>query len=140
MRRSIALLAALLCAGSVVALAPAPSHASGASCSLDPTGGTVNRSLAGRSYLLRIPAGLEGPEAPLLVSLHPLFYSASQQESSTGWSGYADTHGFIVAYPQGLLNSWNFPQNSYDVAFLRSVVDDIKASYCVDDDRVFSDG
>jgi polyhydroxybutyrate depolymerase len=118
--------------------------ASAAGCNLNSTNGTVTKSIVSggvtRTYLLHVPTGLAGPTVPLLLSMHPLTYTAAQQESSTSWSPYADSHHFIVAYPQGINGAWNYSANSYDVTFLRSVISNISASWCVDSKRIFTDG
>ncbi|HVK20193.1 MAG TPA: PHB depolymerase family esterase [Actinokineospora sp.] len=108
-------------------------------CSLSGTGGTVTRTIGLRSYNLRVPAGLTAP-APLLLSIHGLGSFPFGQEFTTGWSGYADSHKFIVAYPAGNFNHWNVDRGSPDVTFLRSVVNAISATYCVDSRRVYAEG
>lgn len=120
-----------------------------AACSLTSTGGTVVRSIGSRSYRLRVPAGITGPSARLVLSLHGWNGTASGQESSSGLSGFADSSKFIVAYPTGTykttypfpLNGWNyFPQASTDITFLRSVVSDISATWCVNPKWVHIEG
>src|SRR5713101_5860044 len=113
-------------------------HAAG--CSLASTNGTVTRLIGARTYTLHVPAGLAGPQVPLLLSMHGASGFSAEQEFVTGWSPYADAHRFIVAYPQGVSNLWDIQQNSYDVTFLRQLVADISGTWCVDPHRVFSDG
>lgn len=122
-----------------------PTTVAGATeCSLTGTGGTVNRSLGSRSYRLNVPAGLTGTQVPLLMSLHGGGQTASTHESETQWNGYAASHNFIVAYPQAVSNKWALDQGSADVTFLRSVVDDIAATWCLDASHInvegYSDG
>lgn len=122
--------------------AAAASGPSAAACNLNPTGGTVTRSLfpaSFRSYNLRVPSGLSNP-APLLLSLHGLGSFPFGQEQATGWSSYADQEKFIVAYLAGESNTWNANRGSADVKFLRDVVNHIAASYCVDPKRVYVEG
>lgn len=133
------IVAGVLGAGATPAVAASPG------CTLDSTGGTVTRSLAGRTYELHVPAGLSGAEVPLLLSLHGFGSTGRQDEQFTGWSGFADTEGFIVAYPNGRPGTgggaWDpYSPSSPDVAFLRQVADDIAASWCVDARRVHVDG
>jgi polyhydroxybutyrate depolymerase len=147
--RSLAKLAIVVVLGGVIPLGSVAQAgasttlgigAASTACSLASTNGTVTRFVAGRPYLLHAPAGLSGPAVPLLLSMHPLTFTASQQESSTGWSGFADSNNFIVAYPQGIWNAWNYSAGSYDVTYLRNVVSDIHGTWCVDSKRIFSDG
>lgn len=141
---AVVALAAVLPVGSRAEAAPAQ-----AACSLTPTGGTVTRTLGSRSYRLRVPAGINGPSARLIVSLHGWNGSASSQESSSGLSTYADQSKFIVAYPVGTyrttfplpLVGWNyFTQSNTDITYLRSVVSDISATWCVNPNWVHAEG
>ena len=136
---SCALFAGLLSVGPLAAVTGGGT-AGATTCNLNSTNGTVTRFLGTRYYLLHVPSGLTGSTVPLLLSMHPLSYYASQQESSTGWSPYADSHNFIVAYPQGNFNAWDYSHNSADVTFLKNVVSDIAGTWCVDPKRTFSDG
>jgi polyhydroxybutyrate depolymerase len=126
---------AALCAGAPGAHA----HAS-PGCTLQPTGGTTTRILGARTYELHVPSGLTRPKVPLLITMHGFTSWGRAHEFNTGWSQYADAHGFIVAYPNGLANSWDFNQGSYDVSFLRSVAADIESTWCVDARRVYASG
>jgi polyhydroxybutyrate depolymerase len=109
-------------------------------CTLEPTSGTKTRLLGARSYELHVPPGLSGQRVPLLLTMHGLSSWGREHEWDTRWSQFADGHGFIVAYPNGLANSWNFRQDSYDVSFLRAVAGDIASTWCVDPDRVYASG
>src|SRR4051794_18526749 len=109
-------------------------------CTLQPTSGTTTRILGARTYELHVPSGLTRPGVPLLITMHGLSSWGRAHESDTGWSQYADAHGFIVAYPNGLANAWDFNQGSYDVSFLRSVATDIESTWCVDARRVYASG
>jgi len=148
-RTASALLLAALLGGLLTTLgATAPgSAAAAAPCSTASTNGTKTVALwAGwdqgiRSYNLHVPAGLTG-SAPLLIDLHGLGSNAFFQEVTSGWSQYADSQKFIVAYPAGFAwgQAWNVGEGSADAAFLKKVVADIKGKYCVDSDRVFVEG
>ncbi|MEV6768821.1 PHB depolymerase family esterase [Nocardia sp. NPDC051030] len=111
-----------------------------ATCGLDPTAGTITRSVGARSYHLYVPPGLTARQAPLLISNHGGGNTAAIHEAVTGWTPYATEHHFIVAYPESPTTYWNFDQNSPDVAYLREVVADVESAWCVDPHRVFSDG
>lgn len=130
----------VLLPASPAAATPAPAPAAQA-CSLTPTAGTVQRTIGSRSYHLRVPAGLT-EAVPLLVSLHPYTTNGLGQETWTGWSTYADNVGFIVAYPNAANNGvWQTgTRNNGDVTFLRQLVNEVKATYCVDARRVYADG
>ena len=130
----------------IAALAALPSAAAAAEpgCTLDPTSGTVTQSLEDRTYRVNVPSGLSG-EVPLLLSLHGFGSNASQVEQFTGWTPFASARGFIVAYPQGRPSeqggAWDpYSANSADIAYLRDVVADISARWCVNPDRIHIDG
>jgi polyhydroxybutyrate depolymerase len=127
--------------------------AASATCTEEPTNGTVTRAVAGRSYAIHVPADLGATPAPLLISLHGAGSTGAEDESGTGWTAFADAHHFIVAYPAahtftdrtGLpdfgRDVWDpYTQSSGDIAFLRQVVADISAHWCIDPRRVFADG
>lgn len=124
-----------------------------AQCALTPTNGTVVRTIGSRIYRLFVPAGLTGRSVSLLLAEHGNASNAADFEQVSGWSPYAAAHNFIVAYPQGNANNqipnagdglvgndWLFSQGSADVTFLRAVVADIAATWCVDPKRVYSSG
>jgi polyhydroxybutyrate depolymerase len=132
--------------GVVLALAAAlaPAGSAGTSCALTATSGTITRTLGSRVYQLHVPAGLTGTPVPLLLSLHGAGSNGSEDEYFTGWSGFADSHNLIVAYPdaQGYPSGgWNpYTEPNADVAFLRDVVGDISSNWCIDPHRVYVDG
>jgi polyhydroxybutyrate depolymerase len=144
-RRCAVLLASLATLAVLAGPTAAPAAAQAPGCGLDPTNGTVTRTLGDRTYELRVPQGLTGSEVPLLLSLHGFGSNGRQDEQFTGWSQFAASHNFIVAYPNGRggpgSGSWDpYSSTSPDVAFLRHVVDDISARWCVDPRRVHADG
>src|ERR1035437_9205582 len=62
---------------------------------------TVSHSLgAGRFFLLH--ASVSRSPRPLVVALPMAFHTAATAEQAFGLSGFADTHGFVVAYGQGV--------------------------------------
>lgn len=135
---------ALMGAALLLLAAASPAAAAEPGCTLAATDGTVTRALGERSYELHVPPGLSG-EAPLLLSLHGAGSNGSQDERFTGWSGFADVQDFIVAYPNARPSfgsgMWDpYSAGSADVAFLREVVRDISAAWCVDPRRVHVDG
>jgi polyhydroxybutyrate depolymerase len=143
--RSAKALAGAFVAAATIAAVPATASAAEPGCVLTPTGGTVAKTLNGRSYRINVPAGLPGADAPLLLVLHGFGSTASQVELFTGWTPFAAAKKFIVAYPQGRPSdyggAWDpYTADSADVAFLRAVVADISAQWCVNSQRVHVDG
>jgi polyhydroxybutyrate depolymerase len=110
---------------------------------------TINVGGRDRSYRLYQPAGLPA-SAPLVVMLHAITGSADQAERSYGWDELADSHRFIVAYPDGVSRVWNVngggccgrPQREGvdDVAFIGAAVTDIVRNVSVDAARIYATG
>jgi polyhydroxybutyrate depolymerase len=103
------------------------------------------------------PYGLLAPSSyrastptPLVVVLHGYGSNGRQQADYFGLPADAEEHGYLLAYPDGLMDPrgsrfWNatdaccnFYGNSVnDVAYLGAVIDDVAAHYTVDPKRVF---
>lgn len=145
MRRTRAIVAVATVIGGFAAIGGAPASAAEPGCSLTPTNGMVTRTLGSRTYDVVVPAGLAASEVPLLVTLHGAGSNPTVDEYSKQWAPFAAAHGFIVAYPQarGFPQSgvWDpYSASSPDVGFLREVVADVSARWCVDAHRVYVDG
>ena len=102
-----------------------------------------------RTALLHVPPGYDdGVATPLVVNFHGLSSNAGQQVLFSGMNATADAEGFIVAYPEGVMNSWNAgeccggaqEQGIDDVGFVRALVEAIEAEACVDPARIFATG
>src|SRR2546425_722024 len=131
MRRLVSnLVATMTAVAMAVALTALPARGLGtptavlSGCTLIGTGTTISRTIGTRSYAVHVPTNLTGTSVPLLVDLHGDYEPVVYEERFSGWSAFADTHNFIVAYPvgTGMWASWDWGQGSADVAFLRSVV------------------
>jgi hypothetical protein len=106
----------------------------------------------GRTYVLHAPTGTATGARPLVIVLHGLYNTWRSLDLASDWSGYGDRHGLLVAYGVGVGASWNagtccgpaHARHVDDVAYLVSVVADMRARYDVDRGRVyvvgFSDG
>ena len=137
--RRVALLVALVV---LAACAPvATGFATGASVHTIKVGGLD------RVYRLYIPAGLPKP-APLVVMLHGWTGSAQQAERQYGWNQRADSGKFVVAYPEGVGESWNAggccgqasSDNVDDVGFITAAVRDISQNVDIDKARTYAAG
>jgi polyhydroxybutyrate depolymerase len=102
-----------------------------------------------RVYDVYVPASYDGSMAvPLVVDMHGFTSNKNQQRIISGFQGRAAAEGFLVAYPQGLFNSWNAGdccgqaamQDIDDVGFLRAMVAAIAAEGNVDPRRVYATG
>ncbi len=112
-----------------------------------------------RSYWMYTPPGYDGSEdLPLVMALHGYSSVAKQMTWQSQYNYVADTAGFLVVYPQGLLveglpggplppvaPGWNVPDGPLasgtdDVGFLGSLVGEIQNDYAVDANRVYVSG
>ena len=120
-----------------------------------------------RQYIEYVPANVSNP-APVLFVLHGLGDDMSNMFNSTGFKAIADAHGWIVVIPQALEaiveipmmgstsigTAWNsgvsgnipivgnivVNENVDDAGFLLAILDDLIATYNVDQNNVFSTG
>jgi polyhydroxybutyrate depolymerase len=64
-------------------------------------------------------------------------------DSWTGFSRVADSRGFVAVYPSAAGKFWNItasPSKADDVAYMRSLLDNVESQVCVDPDRVYATG
>jgi len=102
-----------------------------------------------RTYELYVPPGYD-PEVPasLVLNFHGLLSTPAGQAAFSGFDASAAARGMLVAYPAGLGNSFNsgaccgqaYEDGVDDVGFARALVDELKATHCVDPRRVFVTG
>lgn len=80
----------------------------------------------------------------LVIALHGNWGTAERMPTLTGLTEAADELGFSVAYPQGEDREWGVEiagdRFRRDRALLRSLVDAVSVSGCVDPDRVIVTG
>jgi len=102
-----------------------------------------------RTFRLSVPSSYDGSRpVPLVVDFHGVLSNAAEQEPRSRMVEAGEANGFIVATPDGYHRSWNaevccsdaMADNVDDVGFMRDMVADIGADYCVDPDRVYAAG
>jgi polyhydroxybutyrate depolymerase len=112
---------------------------------------TIQSNGMERSYILHVPTVIDlTMPAPLVLNYHGLGSNAAQQVAFSNLNAVADVEGFIVAYPEGLSQSFNAgsccsafaspPHMEDDGAFTREIIADIATKLCVDDRRIYSTG
>jgi polyhydroxybutyrate depolymerase len=102
-----------------------------------------------RTFLVHVPPSYTGQNpVPLVLDIHGLGSNSSQQAGLSGFREKSNEAGFIVAWPQGVGNSWN----AYgccgtadflridDPAFLRAVVARISQLGSIDQRRIYVTG
>jgi polyhydroxybutyrate depolymerase len=102
-----------------------------------------------RTFLVHVPPSYTGGSpVPLVLDLHGLGSNSSQQAGLSGFRRKSDEAGFIVAWPQGVSNSWNAFGccgtadffNIDDPAFLRAVVARISQLGNINQSRIYITG
>ncbi|MBK9257924.1 MAG: T9SS type A sorting domain-containing protein [Saprospiraceae bacterium] len=108
------------------------------------TGSFVFKNI-NRTYRLRIPQNIQtGNPAPLVFNMHGFGSNATQQELYSGMNAVADTAGFYVCYPNGVLAGWNvgwaFGSQADDVGFISALTDTLIANHNIDASAVYACG
>ncbi|GAB4403957.1 MAG: hypothetical protein OHK0039_03770 [Bacteroidia bacterium] len=97
-----------------------------------------------RSYRLYLPASYTGDTlTPLVLNLHGAGSNALEQEVYGGFMPIADTAGFLIVSPDGILNTWNAGfviGGTDDLGFLTALIDRLAADHPIDPARVYSTG
>lgn len=102
-----------------------------------------------RSYRLFTPLSLDRSRpAPLVLVMAGVGNTGQDMVTATDFDRMAETGEFIVAYPEGVNETWNAgycclgraTSGPDDVAFLTRVINDVQATSKVDPERVFAVG
>ena len=101
-----------------------------------------------RSFILYIPTSYS-PEiaAPLVFNFHGYTSNAQAQMAYGDFREIADTAGFLLVHPQGILDGngathWNAEWGTGvdDIGFTDALIDSLAANYQIDLSRVYSTG
>jgi len=103
-----------------------------------------------RQYHLHVPNSIS-EDASLIFVLHGYSGSAASIRDYTGFNQLADEYGFVVCYPQGLVDDWgnrfwnvgyDFHQNESvdDVGFLSALAQYLHDEYELNDQNTFCTG
>lgn len=110
--------------------------------------GTIMHDGEERDYILYVP-DIYNPAnpTPLVFNLHGYTSNAEQQMLYGTFTSIADTAGFLVVHPNGLLDNtgtthWNsgWGTGVDDVGFLSALIDSLAADYTINLNRVYSTG
>ncbi len=97
---------------------------------------TVNLSVQTRGGALYVPRSLPKSGTGLVIALHGMG-STGEAFRARGFDMFAERHGFIVVYPDGLSGGWSSPD---DTAFFGYIIDGIRKRYRIDERAVFMTG
>jgi len=112
----------------------------------------LNHAGALRETLVYVPESYEGTEAvPLLLNFHGYGGFASNHLLTSDFRQLAEEQTFLLAYPQGSLLDgsphWNPSPPSAtnkstvdDFGFIESLLDNLSATYRIDEERVYAVG
>jgi polyhydroxybutyrate depolymerase len=102
-----------------------------------------------RTYLIYVPPSYD-PQTPvpLLLMLHGRDGDGSRISALTGFNKLADEKNFIVLYPDGIDNQWNYVKDvpgyssmtQDDTGFLLELLDEVMGQYNIDKNRIYVSG
>jgi len=102
-----------------------------------------------RTYHLHVPDSYEhGTEVALIIAYHGGQATGSDMVDLTGFNELADSEGFIVCYPDGVLRTWADGRGTTaadqahvdDVTFTQQLINHIAEAYSIDRARVYATG
>ncbi|MFH1119144.1 MAG: T9SS type A sorting domain-containing protein [Bacteroidota bacterium] len=98
-----------------------------------------------RSWIVYLPENYnQGESLPLMLALHGLTQDGLEIMQFSDFNTIADTGNFVVAYPDGVDNSWNVGfaggSTADDVGFLSALIDTLHQRYNIDLNRVYATG
>jgi polyhydroxybutyrate depolymerase len=99
-----------------------------------------------RTYLVHVPSSyVDNMPTPLVIVLHGYTGTAESMVTLTGFTVKSDKEGFIVVYPQGLVQRWNVGFGSLkfdtdDVSFIDELINRLEQKYAIDPNRIYVTG
>jgi polyhydroxybutyrate depolymerase len=149
------LVAAVLVVPVLAACTSTPGNAAGTGpSSTTPTNGTFQVKDGNRPFTLHVPDSYDPSRpAPLVILLHGYTATGATQESYFQLAPESDKHGFLYAYPDGLVDPmhnhyWNatdaccdlYGSKVDDSTYLSDLIKLIESKYNVDTRRVYLTG
>jgi polyhydroxybutyrate depolymerase len=98
-----------------------------------------------RRYLITVPSAHDGDTPlPVVFDFHGLMEGAEIHAGMTAYSALAEDEGFVVVYPHGTDDPirWNTSPAAPnpDVVYFDAVLDQVTATWCIDEARVYATG
>ena len=107
---------------------------------------TIDISGVSRTYLLFVPPGQSGKALPAFIIMHGSGSTAAQQENYSNFDAFAQAHGLVVMYPQGIEKHWNdgrvigHESMADDIGFMKAMLAEVIAQRLIDPKRVYAAG
>lgn len=97
-----------------------------------------------RAYRLEVPANYDrNVAAPLVFNFHGYPANAAFQSAYSNFPKVGHERGLIVITPDAVAQNWQVPsqaQGTADVVFVKDLLAEVEAAYCVNVNRVFAAG
>jgi polyhydroxybutyrate depolymerase len=96
-----------------------------------------------RWYHRHVPPAHDGNEpVPVVIDLHGYLEGADIHKAHSALGPYGDEQGFVTITPHGTGDPvrWDATVDSADMAFIGDLLDEIEATLCIDERRVFVTG
>ena len=99
-----------------------------------------------RTYLLYVPPGQSGKRLPAFIMMHGSGSTDMQQERYSDFDAFAQAHGLVVMYPQGIDKHWNdgrvigHESMADDIGFMKAMLAEVTAQGLIDPKRVYAAG
>lgn len=114
---------------------------------LNRNNGSIVSAGSKREYLLHVPDSYDaGKATPLVISMHAAALWPAAQSAISQWNAEADRSGFIVVHPAAQSSGpmvWRVDGSAgleKDVAFIRELMDTLRARYNIDERRIYASG
>jgi polyhydroxybutyrate depolymerase len=107
---------------------------------------TIDVNGVSRNYLLYVPPGQSGKRMPAFIMMHGSGSSATQQERYSNFDAFAQAHGLVVMYPNGIDKHWNdgrvigHESMADDIGFIKAMLAEVIAQGSIDPKRVYAAG
>jgi polyhydroxybutyrate depolymerase len=107
---------------------------------------TIDVNGVSRTYLLYVPPGQSGKRLPAFIMLHGSGSTDSQQERYSNFDAFAQAHGLVVMYPNGIDKHWNdgrvigHESMADDIGFMKAMLAEVTAQGLIDTKRVYAAG
>jgi polyhydroxybutyrate depolymerase len=107
---------------------------------------TIDVNGVSRTYLLYVPPGQNGKHLPAFILMHGSGSTDAQQERYSNFDAFAQAHGLVVMYPNGIDKHWNdgrvigHESMADDIAFMKAMLAEVTAQGLIDPKRVYAAG